>query len=81
MVQKKGKIGIVDQDIIPMIRDFDVTAGEKELRIELLACCQNPTLNPMQIVTAVETYLPELKPNHARCRRIELYDAAEKIFR
>lgn len=81
MVQKKGKNGIVDQDIIPMIRDFDVTAGEKEVQIALLACCQNPTLNPMQIVTAVETYLPELKPNHARCRRIELYDAAEKIFR
>lgn len=80
-VQKKGKNGIVDQDIIPMIRAFDVMEGEQELQIELLACCQNPTLNPMQIVTAVESYLPELKPNHARCRRIELYDAAEKIFR
>lgn len=80
-VQKKGKNGIVDQDIIPMIRAFDMTEREQELQIEILACCQNPTLNPVQIVTAVEHYLPELKPNHARCRRIELYDAAEKIFR
>ena len=80
-VQKKGKNGIVDQDIIPMIRTFNLMEGEQEIQIEILACCQNPTLNPMQIVTAVEHYLPELKPNHARCRRIELYDAAEKIFR
>lgn len=80
-VQKKGKNGIVDQDIIPMIRFYDVTAGERELQIEILACCQNPTLNPMQIVTAVEAHLPELKPDYARCRRIELYDTAEKIFR
>lgn len=80
-VQKKGKNGIVDQDIIPMIRAFNLMEGERELQIEILACCQNPTLNPMQIVTAVEHYLPKLKPNHARCRRIELYDAAEKIFR
>jgi radical SAM-linked protein len=81
MVEKKGKNGIVDQDIIPMLRSFNVVAGEKDLCIEVLACCQNPTLNPMQIVAAVEKYLPELKPDHALCRRMEVYDVNENVFR
>jgi radical SAM-linked protein len=81
IVQKKGKSGIVDQDIIPMVRSFAVSAGEKELTIEVLACCQNPTLNPMQIVLAVENYLPELKPDHALCQRLEIYDMKENVFR
>ena len=80
-VEKKGKSGIVDQDIIPMLRQFAVTAEGKQLRIEVLGCCQNPTLNPMQIVAAVEKYLPELKSDHALCRRVEIYDNNEKPFR
>ena len=81
VVEKKGKNGIVEQDIIPMLRQFAVMAGEKEVSIELLACCQNPTLNPMQILAAVEKYLPELRPDHALCRRVEIYDINEKLFR
>ena len=81
MVEKKGKNGILDQDIIPMLRSFNVAAGEKDLCIEVLASCQNPTLNPMQIVAAVEKYLPELKPDHALCRRMEVYDVNENVFR
>lgn len=80
-VQKKGKSGIVDQDIVPMIRGYQVTAGDREVNIELLACCQNPTLNPMQVVAAVEKYLPDRKPDHARCRRVEVYDTNETVFR
>ena len=81
VVEKKGKNGIVDQDLIPMLRQFAVSAGEREVSIEVLACCQNPTLNPMQIVAAVEKYLPLLKPDHALCRRVEIYDMNEKLFR
>lgn len=81
LVQKKGKSGIVDQDIIPMLRDVRVTSKDQEVDIEVLACCQNPTLNPMQIVAAIETYLPECKPDHAVCRRVEIYDNNESKFR
>ena len=81
VVEKKGKNGVVDQDIIPMLRSFRVIEGEQEICIEILACCQNPTLNPMQIVSAIEKYLPELKPDHALCHRIGIYDINEKVFR
>ena len=80
-VEKKGKKGITEQDIIPMIRRLDVRADGNVLRIEAVICCQNPTLNPMQLAAAVERYLPECKPDFAKCRRIELYDAGENIFR
>ena len=80
-VQKKGKNGVVEQDIISMIRSFCVTEEGGEVMIELLACCQNPTLNPMQVAAAIGLYLPELAPNHVRCRRVEVYDTTEKLFR
>lgn len=80
-VDKKGKNGITQQDIIPMIRRLDVTAEDGVLLLEALVCCQNPTLNPMQLATAVERYLPECKPDFAKCRRVEVYDTEENIFR
>ena len=80
-VEKKGKNGVVEQDIISMFRSFNVTQTNREVVIEILAYCQNPTLNPMQVVAAVEKYLPERRPDHARCRRVEVYDTNETVFR
>lgn len=80
--QKKGKNGPVEQDIIPMIRriGIDQTDGNT-LLLGARICCQNPTLNPMQLSAAVERYLPELKPDFVKCARIEIYDTEENVFR
>lgn len=81
-VEKKGKNGITQQNIIPMIRQLDVSAGnEKTLKLEALICCQEPSLNPAQLINAVNTYLPQYQPDHSKCRRIELFDGQETIFR
>ena len=81
-VTKKSKNGPVDQDIIPMIRELQVSLlDENTLQITCLICCQNPTLNPMQLVTAIETYLPQMVPNHTSFCRNEIYTVNEKIFR
>jgi hypothetical protein len=81
-VEKKGKNGIVDQDLIPMIRRISVCAADANvLTLQALVCCQNPTLNPMQLIAAIERYLPEDKPDFAKCCRNEIYDTEEKIFR
>lgn len=80
-VTKKGKNGPTQQDIIPMIRHIDVRAGEHEITLEALICCQNPSLNPMQLHEAICMYLPDCKPDFARCQRLEIYDAEEKVFR
>lgn len=82
IVPKKTKSGIQDQNIIPMIRRISVNqSGQKELSIDALICCQNPTLNPVQIVQAINMYLQDLKPSFSRCSRIEVYDNGETIFR
>ncbi len=81
-VTKKSKTGNTEQNIIPMIRSMQIRAVEQNtLEIAARICCQNPTLNPMQISAAIETYLPELRPDHVRCGREEIYDIHEEIFR
>ena len=81
LVEKKGKNGIVEQDIIPMIRSCEVRILGNEVELEVVACCQNPTLNPMQLHGAIVRYLPDLTPDFAKCRRVELYDTNENVFR
>ena len=82
MVPKKGKNGVQDQDIIPLIRRYSVCAvGENEIILDVVLCGQNPSLNPMQIVSAIDLYLPEMKPNFAKCKRLEIYDREMNVFR
>ena len=82
LVPKKSKNGIVEQNIIPMIQSLTVRqADEKVLTLEAYICCQNPSLNPVQISAAVERHLPELTPSFCRCSRIEIYDRNHNIFR
>lgn len=81
IVPKKGKNGVIDQDIIPMIRKLSVAGEENSIILNAVICCQNPTLNPMQLAGAVELYLPEFSPDNVTCRRVEVYDNNETIFR
>ena len=82
-VEKKTKSnGIQDQNILHMIRSLNVEQTDSQtLTIFARVCCQNPTLNPMQMVAAIERHAPELKPDFAKCRRVEVYDTEENIFR
>ncbi len=82
LVEKKSKNGPVEQDIIPMIKSFSaVQTNENVIALSALICCQNPSMNPIQMCAAIERYLPELTPSHAVCCRRELYDQNMEIFR
>ncbi len=82
IVPKKTKNTILNQDIIPMICKMQVyQTDDGILQLDAVISCQNPTLNPMQLQLAIEKYLPELKPDFCRCRRLEIFDISEKIFR
>lgn len=82
IVEKKGKNGISQQNIVPMIRELTVQpVSNNELALVALICCQNPTLNPMQLSAAIAKYLPDLTPDFVRCCREEIYDTNETIFR
>ena len=82
VVEKKSKNGIKEENIIPMLRRIAVSAADAHtLQLRALVCCQNPTLNPMQLNAAIEKFLPEMKADFVRCRRIQVFDSNENIFR
>ena len=82
IVEKHGKNGTVEQDIIPMIRSLRVMrVDENTLGIDALICCQNPTLNPMQLGAAVEVHLPAYKADFVKFGRVEIFDVEENVFR
>ena len=83
LVEKKSKTGgIQDQNIIPMIRSLEVfQTDDRTVTLNARVCCQNPTLNPMQLHAAVVRHLPELAPDFAKSERIEIYDSDGNIFR
>lgn len=82
VVEKHSKNGVVQQDIVPMIRSLRVFVSDREtIYIEAVVCCQNPTLNPMQLGAAVDRYLPEYKADFVKYSRIEIYDTEENVFR
>lgn len=82
VVEKRTKNGPKPENIIPLIRNLDVTAvDDRILEISTRVCCQNPALNPMQLIAAIELYLPDSKPDFVTCRRMEVYDTNEAVFR
>ena len=83
LVEKKTKTGgIQDQNIIPMIKQLEVEQpDDRTILLNARVCCQNPTLNPMQLHGAVIRYLPDLVPDFVKNRRIEIYDTDGNVFR
>ena len=82
VIEKKSKNGNTVQDIIPMIRSLRVDHQDNNtLAIYARICCQNPSLNPNQLVAAIIHYLPELTPDFSKCCRLEIFDQQENIFR
>lgn len=82
LVTKKSKNGETEQNIIPMIRSFRLECSDEHtLNILARICCQNPTLNPMQISAAIGKYLPDFSPDFVSFSREEVYDINETIFR
>ena len=82
IVEKKGKNGPTSQDIAPMIKKLEIVEAEPYvLRLNVRVCCQNPSLNPMQLAAAIEKYLPEFVPDFSKTARVNLYDINEHIFR
>ena len=82
VVEKKGKNGITDQDIAPMVKTLQLAPAEDNvLRISARVCCQNPSLNPAQLTAAICRYLPEFAPDFSKSARVNLYDINEHIFR
>ena len=82
IVEKKGKNGIQNQDIIPMILSLETREQDwQTVLLEARIRCQNPTLNPALLTAAIDSYLPECHPDFSKCARTQIYDINETVFR
>ena len=82
IVEKKGKNGVTEQNIIPMIQKIRIVEqNPQELLLDAVICCQNPTLNPSQLVAAIAKYLPDCVPDFVRICRKEIFNTEKAIFR
>lgn len=81
LIEKRTKRGPEETDIRPLLKDFAIEQMSDKVRIFCRVCAQNPSLNPLLLVQAIERYVPECKPDYCRCRRLEIYDENGKVFR
>ena len=83
LVKKRTKSGgEVDLDLKPMIFELTMRAvSPQELEMDVLVSAQNPSCNPQLLGNAIEAYLPDMKPDFVRIKRIEIYDEQGNLFR
>ena len=82
VITKHSKKGDKEVDIKPLLHSLEMTArNQNELRLVCVLSAQNPGLNPQLLVSAIETYLPERKPDFARICRMEVLDDGNTPFR
>lgn len=81
VIEKRTKRGMEEADIRPMLHRLSTFVRERELILRCMVSAQNPSLNPMLLVSAIERYLPECRSDFAKCRRIEVFDANGEVFR
>lgn len=82
IMEKHSRKGKTEVNILPMLCEFQMEQTDANtIRWDVLVCAQNPSLNPQLLVTALEIYAPQWKPDGSFCRRVEIYDGAGNIFR
>ena len=82
ILKKHSRKGETETDILPMLCEYDLEqTGENTLRMTVLVCAQNPSLNPQLLINAIELYAPQWMPDAVLICREEIYDAAGTVFR
>ncbi len=80
-VIRKTKRGEGVLDIAPHIRELTVTVAGECVCVEAVISVNEPTINPDLLVNALRQLAPELAPDFAKFKRLEIYDDSMKIFR
>lgn len=76
----KGKTKTVD--IIPMIDSIAFEkSGENEIYCTAVISAQEPSLSPSVLLSAIDAFKPDIRPDFTKVRRLEVYDSEHNIFR
>ena len=82
IMEKHSRKGLTSVNILPMLCEFQTKQTDANtLEWDVLVCAQNPSLNPQMLVSALELYAPQWKPDSVFCKRMEIYDVNGNVFR
>lgn len=81
VITKKTKRGMGESDIRPAIRDISFAQSGRDVSMRALISAQEPTLNPELIADALRQLAPDIAPDFAKFRRLEIFDENMRVFR
>ena len=81
VITKKTKRGMGESDIRPAIRDISFAQSGRDVSMRALISAQEPTLNPELITDALRQLAPDIAPDFAKFRRLEIFDENMQVFR
>ena len=81
VITQKTKRGMGESDIRPAIRDISFAQSGRDVSMRALISAQEPTLNPELIADALRQLAPDIAPDFAKFRRLEIFDENMQVFR
>lgn len=81
VITKKTKRGMGESDIKPAIKEISFAADGSDVRLNAIISAQEPTLNPELLAEATRQLCPDITPDFAKFRRLEVFDENMGIFR
>ena len=81
VISKKTKRGVGETDIKPAIKEIEFAQEGADVRLDAVISAQEPTLNPELLADALRQLSPEIAPDFAKFKRLEIYDENMEVFR
>lgn len=81
VITKKTKRGMGESDIRPAIREIVFERNGSDVFMNAVISAQEPTLNPELIADALRQLAPDIAPDFAKFRRLEIFDENMQVFR
>lgn len=81
VITKKTKRGVGESDIRPAIKEISFERLDSDVRMQAVISAQEPTLNPELIADALRQLAPDIAPDFAKFKRLEIFDENMEPFR
>ena len=81
VITKKTKRGMGQSDIKPAIKEISFAAEGGNVKLDAVISAQEPTLNPELIADALRQLAPDIAPDFAKFKRLEIFDENMSVFR
>lgn len=81
VITKKTKRGMGESDIKPAIKEISFEQSGSDVCMRAVISAQEPTLNPELIADALRQLAPDIAPDFAKFKRLEVFDENMSVFR